>query len=106
MPFALFGEHGGEGVAMFETGFNDLPGQALRNFDGFRNAAAFSDQSRNVGAGAEVTVLLQSLDADADGYFFDLCNVFLSGHDGLSPATWKYNSDFMSIRHLPPASNL
>lgn len=75
---------------MFETGFNDLAGQALRDFDGFCDAAAFSDQSRNVRAGAEVTILLQSLDADADGHFFDLCNVFLSGHDGLSLSFEKY----------------
>ena len=88
---------------MFETGFNDLAGQALRNFDGFRNAAAFSDQSGNVGAGAEVTVVLHPLDANADGYFFDLRNVFLPGHDGLSISAWQYNGDCKSIRHLTPA---
>lgn len=88
---------------MFETGFDDLAGQALRNFDGFRDTAAFSDQSRNVGAGAQVTVVLQPLDANADGYFFDLRNVFLPRHDELLPSVSQDNRLCKAIRHLPPA---
>ena len=88
---------------MFETGFEDLKGQALRDFDGLRDAAAFSYQSRNVGAGAEVTVVLQPLDANADGHFFDLRNVFLPRHGELSPSVSQDNRLCKAIRHLPPA---
>jgi hypothetical protein len=65
---------------VFPAGFHDFSGEALSDFDRFGNTAALGHQSRNVRAGTQIAAILQILNANANGHFFDFREVLLPLH--------------------------
>ena len=63
---------------MFEAGFNNLAGEALSDFDCLRNAATLGNESSNIRACAKKATVAKSFHTYADGYFFNLSEVFLA----------------------------
>src|SRR5208282_5713663 len=59
-------KHGRQRISVFEPDFHHLASESLRNFDGFRNAAAFSNKSRNVGAGGQINSALEPPDSHSN----------------------------------------
>jgi hypothetical protein len=78
--FILAAEYAGQRVAMLQAGFHDFSGKPLGYFDGFRNAAAFGNQTGHVWACSKETTVFETLDAHSNGDFFHIREVLLPLH--------------------------
>ena len=65
---------------MLAAGFDNLAGEALGDFNCFRNAAPFHHQPRNIRTCPHVASFFHRFNADADRNFFHFRNVFLPLH--------------------------